>query len=69
MELPAVIPAGGMPPEAETPAKPMEKEHDGCPFYEAGRCKVLNESIQDLGKEADVYDEGGEDESSLLDED
>jgi len=67
MELPEVIPAGGM-PQTQTPANQIG-EHEGCPFYEAGRCKVLNESVEDLGKEADVYDEGGEDESSLLDED
>ena len=37
---------------------PEPGEHEGCPFFDSGKCLVLNENVRDLGKgDAAEYDE------------
>lgn len=50
----------------EAPRQEEAEEHDGgCPYYKAGRCAVLKKDVDDIGEEADNYDD---EEEAELDE-
>jgi len=35
--------------------------HEGCPFFDSGKCLVLNENVRELGKnDAAEYNEDGD---------
>lgn len=42
---------------------PEPRKHEHCPFFDSGKCLVLNENVRDLGKQdATEYDEEGEED-------
>jgi hypothetical protein len=65
MGLPDITPVDEAP--APEPAAPQPEAHEGCPFFNNGKCLVLNEDVRDLGKEdAAEYDDSQEEEFSEL---
>ena len=59
MGLPEMPPVGE---ELEMEQMASDPEHrEGCPFFDSGKCLVLNENVRDLGKnDATEYDEDGD---------
>ena len=54
--------------EASAPEPaPQPEQHGGCPFFNNGKCMVLDEDVRDLGKQDAVeYDDSEEADLSEL---